>query len=762
MNFNTSPIAFFPSRAAQIWRAWFAQRKICVICGDDILPFYIIDSGQAPAAGELYDANTDTKVADITLSPYLLDHTITVDGVSQHIWIYQGDTAGVFGYTTPGYYYLKIGSWYSDVFRIGALASEYTEISWQFFDDIITADGTPISKHIKYKQIFETPLWHPTYNVEEEGKTNNGIFFAMSQTTKKTSGFNAIVNESQLDCLNLTRMADNITIRACLNGTTKTLQTNQFEISSKWQSDDVASIECQFDLFSIIRKYQQTNVEPEPLPIPIPPPPPTNYYLKGKTQSGVSSIKLNINGTVQTISVANGEFTYGYDTPISTLRTSVDSGNSNPDTPLQNCDKITELDLSESDGFGTSTSVVLNSLTNCTTINFGACTFAAVTSIKKMFDSDKKLTAVNMPSATFANVTQGSLMFADCESLTIVSMPNALLKFGAYGMFTGCTNLASIDLRACTFEDETSTGVMFCKCKKIGQSTFRFDAATFASVTDCGKMFDNATIANSVTSFASLFPVWAAQPTNAQNMFNKAKVGSSFNLSALDTSACTNLSGFLSNVTGYFVISAIDMSAATDLSHCFDGTAFDVYWLPWLASQTFAAAEDVSYMFRNSIKNTTQAAAFTAATFANVTNATGMFERCNEQKEIDLSAATFASLTTATNMFANCTILETLDLSAATFASVTNVAGLFSGCSKLKTLTLPNSSTMPISFGLAQSSELSVSSFANISNWVADKTGLSQQTLTVNATAKNEWSSQHYAQYTIASARMISKNWEVQ
>lgn len=204
------------------------------------------------------------------------------------------------------------------------------------------------------------------------------------------------------------------------------------------------------------------------------------------------------------------------------------------------------------------------------------------------------------------------------------------------------------------------------------------------------------------------------------------------------------------------------MSAATDLSHCFDGTAFDVYWLPWLASQTFAAAEDVSYMFRNSIKNTTQAAAFTAATFANVTNATGMFERCNEQKEIDLSAATFASLTTATNMFANCTILETLDLSAATFASVTNVAGLFSGCSKLKTLTLPNSSTMPISFGLAQSSELSVSSFANISNWVADKTGLSQQTLTVNATAKNEWSSQHYAQYTIASARMISKNWEVQ
>ena len=761
MNFNTSPIAFFPSRAAQIWRAWFAQRKISVICGNDLLPFYIIDNGNAPAGGELYDPNTDMKVADIDFAGHLLDHDITVDGQSAHIWIYQGEMDGVFGRTNPGYYYLKIGNWYSDVFRIGDLSSEYTEINWQFFDDIITADGTPISKHIKYRQIFETPLWHPEYNIEEEGKTNNGIFYAMQQTTKKTSGFNAIVNESQIDCLNLTRMADNITVKACLNGTVKTMQTNQFEISSKWESDDVASIECKFDLFAIIRKYQQSNVEPEPLPLPTPPTPPTNYYLKGKTQSGVSSIKLNINGTVQTISVANGEFTYGYDTPISTLRTSVDSGNSSPDTPLQSCDKITELDLSESDGFGTATSVVLNSLTNCTTIIFGACTFAAVTSIKKMFDSDKKLTAVNMPSATFASVTQGSLMFADCELLASVSMPNALLKLGAYGMFTGCTNLASIDMRACTFEDETSTGVMFCECKKIGQSTFRFDAATFASVVDCAKMFDNATIANSVTSFATLFPLWAAQPTNAQKMFHKSKVGT-FDLSALDTSACTNLSGFLSNVTGYYVINAIDMSAATDLSYCFDGTAFDVYWLPWLASQTFAAAEDVSYMFRNSIKNSAQAAAFTAATFASVTDATGMFEGCNEQKEIDLSAATFASLTNASNMFYGCTLLETLDMSAATFANVTTASGMFYNCTNLQSVSVPASATMPVSFGLAQSADLTIQSFSAFSNWVADKSGQESPTATFNSTARQNWSANSYVAWTLARTRFITKNWTLQ
>lgn len=760
MNFNVSPIAFYTSKAAQPWRAWFYQRKVAVVVGENLPPFVINDtSTTAPDTVEIYNAYDDTLAATRTGVSDILAHTSTVDGQSVNSWIYQGTSAGIFGFTAAGFYYLKIGSYYSDVIKFGEIVCDYVQMRWQTFDDIITVDGTLLSKYVEHKLIFETDLWHPSYEVKEEGKENNGIYYQTSRTLTKKCGFSAIVNEAELDSLYSIGNGDKVTIEARQNGVVKSYETNQIEIKDTWQSDDVASVNVEFDLFNIIRKYQKNENAPAPLPIPTPPPTPSNYYLKGKTQSGVSSIKLNINGTTQTIAVTNGEFVFGYDTPISTLRTSVDSGDSNPDTAMQNCDKITELDLSESDGFGTATSVVLNSLANCTTINFGACTFASVTTIKKMFNSDKKLTAVNMPSTTFASVTQGSLMFADCVALTSVSMPNAVLKVGAYGMFTGCANLASIDLRSCTFEDETTTGVMFCECKKIGQSTFRFDAATFASVTDCARMFDSATIANSVTSFADLFPIWAAQPTNAQRMFNEAKVNN-FNLAVLDVSACTNLSGFLAKSTGYFGISTLDMSAATDLSYCFDNKAFDVYWLPWLAAQTFAAAVDTSFMFRNSIKNSTQAAAFTAATFANVTNATSMFEGCNEQKEIDLPAATFASLTTATNMFANCTILETLDLSAATFANVTEAAGLFSACTKLATLSLPNSSTMPISFGLAQSAELSVSSFLNISNWVADKTGQTQQILTVNATALADWMPR--PQYTIASARMISKNWTVQ
>ena len=763
MNFNVSPIAFYTSKAAQPWRAWFYQRKVAVVVGENLPPFVINDtSTTAPDTVEIYNAYDDTLAATRTGVSDILAHTSTVDGQSVNSWIYQGTSAGIFGFTTAGYYYLKIGSYYSDVIKFGEIVGDYVQMRWQTFDDIITVDGTLLSKYVEHKLIFETDLWHPSYEVKEEGKENNGIYYQTSRTLTKKCGFSAIVNEAELDSLYSIGNGDKVTIEARQNGVVKSYETNQIEVKDTWQSDDVASVNVEFDLFNIIRKYQKSENAPAPLPIPTPPPTPSNYYLKGKTQSGVSSIKLNINGTMQTIAVTNGEFVFGYDAPISTLRTSVDSGDSNPDTALQNCDKITELDLSECDGFGTATSIVLNSLANCTTINFGACTFAALTTIKKMFDSDKKLAAVNMPSATFASVTQGSLMFADCEALTSVSIPNATMKFGAYGMFTGCKNLASIDLQACTFEDETSTGVMFYNCKKIGTSTFRFDAATFASVTDCAYMFDSAMI-NGKSTFLQLFPNWAAEPTNCEGMFRGANTDIVMNL-AFDVSQCTNMRWFLKNTTRRFEITTLDMSAATDLESCFEGHVLagaDTY--TWLASQTFAAATNTKAMFKSSFDSHLYDPTFTAATFALVTDAERMFEGCTSEK-IDLQNSTFAALETATNMFSGCSDLENVDLSAAEFASVTDASGMFNGCSKLKTLSVPSTAKMAVNFGLAQSSQLLVASFDNIAVWAKDLSGLSGKTITLNATAVAGWQSVPAQNLVYAAAKSLleSKNWTVQ
>ena len=758
MNFNTSPIAFFPSRAAQIWRTWFAQRKISVICGPDLLPFYIIDNGNAPSAGELYDPNTDIKVADVDFQNHLLDHDISVEGQTRHIWIYQGEMAGVFGNTNPGYYYLKIGSWYSDVFRIGDLSKEYTEINWQFYDDIITADGTPISKHIKYKQIFETPLWHPEYGVEEEGKTNNGIFYATQQTTKKTSGFSAIVNESQLDCLNLTRMADNIIIKASLNGTTKTLQTNQFEISSKWQSDDVASIECQFDLFSIIRKYQQSNVEPEPLPIPTPPPTPANYYIKGTVETGTNTIRLSIDGTTTAITCTNGEFEFGYDNILTSLSTVDNGGN-----PLQNVDKIKTLNLADSDGLNNATKVILSDMPNCTSINFGTCTFASVTDITEMFARDSKLTSVSIPDGTFAAVADGELTFEDCAELTSISIPLATFAHGAFGMFLGCAKLATINLPLATFANDTSIGKMFSGCKKL--ATLDFSSATFASATTANFMFENATgIFNNISEeteiiFSDLFPADASQIQSAQGMFYGA-IAKVIDLRTMDLSALTNAAEMFHNsIVAELKANVGQFDTITSASSMFNGCiGLNNNTLTLLAGETFAAVTDATNMFANA-DSSTHELNLTNATFANLTNATSMFAN-SLFTSISIPTATFASVTTANQMFYNCQSATEIELTSATFAAVTSASNIFYNLKSVVDIDVPASATWPLSFSLSQSTSLALSTFTKIAIWCKDLSGDTGATITLANGLS--WKTMSNPMYVTAVGILSGKNWTVQ
>ena len=656
MNFNTSPIAFFPSRAAQIWRAWFAQRKISVICGNDLLPFYIIDNGNAPTGGELYDPNTDTKVDDIDFAGHLLDHDITVDGQSAHIWIYQGEMAGVFGRTNPGYYYLKIGNWYSDVFRIGALSSEYTEINWQFYDDIITADGTPISKHIKYRQIFETPLWHPEYNIEEEGKTNNGIFYAMQQTTKKTSGFNAIVNESQIDCLNLTRMADNITVKACLNGTVKTMQTNQFEISSKWESDDVASIECKFDLFAIIRKYQQSNVEPEPLPITPPEPPVTDYYISGTVNPSANNVTITLNGTPQTFPVYSGGLLISYNTPLSG-ECAFDDGN------------ILTLDFTRSCGLGSVTKCKING-SNINSVNLSRVTFAALTETAQMFENTN-ISTLSIPDATFASVTgSAERMFRNCNQLKTINIAQNIPANNYNAMFENCAVLQSVNMPNQTFAGATDFSRMFASAKVDG--TFTFSAsATLSSATNCAGMFAGS---KGNINIKNIFANAAIAPTK---IYDTATIGGLFdgsnattiNVDGFDFSGVVNFARAFANCANLTTISNFDdscLNSATVVQEMFSSTPkLNIGNI--LTTATFAAATNANGLFMNGGTNIV----LPNAVFGNVTNARQMFYG-SKATNIELPVATFAAFASSDidNWFGACDNLTTVKMQSATLAAL--------------------------------------------------------------------------------------------
>ena len=770
MNFNVSSIAFYPSRAAQAWRSAYYQRKISVVVGENLPPFLINDApNTAPTTVEIYNADTDTLESTRTDILDILVHTSTVDGRSVTSWIYQGTSAGIFGFTKAGYYYLKIGSYYSDVIKFGAIAGDYVKLNWQYYDDIITVDGSLISKYVEYQQIFETILWHPSYNVTEEGKENNGIFYATQQTTKKTCGFSAIVNEAQVDTLNLTRMADTVQIEARTNGVIKTFNTNTFEIKSKWESDEVASIDCEFDLFNIIRKYQISNEKPEPLPIPTPPPPPSNYIIRGKATA--NSVHLKINGTDTALPVTNGEFYYSYDTPLQNISTYNNASTFDAPTlakRLAGVETITELDCSQSCGFVSAALVSFYGMENCKKADFTNCTFASAENINGFLENAELLTDLKLPDATFANVKMCRMMFLGCKEITNISIPNAAITniqgpldgttiSGYACLFSYCKKLKTINMPLCTFENCTNGGAMFEMCEAL--NTITMTAATFGSAANFDGMFAFAHYAGGSFSWGSVFPACTAQPTSVESIFYGAKI-ESVDLSALDASALTSMSwAFYDSNLHTLTMNASQFANVTNYERCFAECDIDATTNTLLSSIDFAAATNTRQMFAGLGRY--QASGninLAAATFASVTNAESMFEGC-KVTSIQMPLATFVSVTNANKMFYNSATPTEINMPSATFDVVTSANNIFLGCTNLTYLKVPDSSTWPLNFSLAHSASLTVTYFVAVSKWVKNYSGGTAHSVTFNASAKSDWRIKHAGAYMQGKVNFTTKNW---
>ena len=687
MNFNVSSIAFYPSRAAQAWRSAYYQRKISVVVGENLPPFLINDApNTAPTTVEIYNADTDTLESTRTDILDILVHTSTVDGRSVTSWIYQGTSAGIFGFTKAGYYYLKIGSYYSDVIKFGVIAGDYVKLNWQYYDDIITVDGSLISKYVEYQQIFETILWHPSYNVTEEGKENNGIFYATQQTTKKTCGFSAIVNEAQVDTLNLTRMADTVQIEARTNGVIKMFNTNTFEIKSKWESDEVASIECEFDLFNIIRKYQISNEKPEPLPVPVPPPPPSLYVWTGTVESGTSSFSLKYGGTTYTIPCTNGQFTISYDTPFS-----------GKVEFLTNKNKIKTLDFSQGDDLSSVTELSFNGMTSLESIDFTGVTFDGLTTAENMF-AHTNIRNIALPDATFANCTNANSMFYVTENTDSIVMPNATFASvtNATYMFCACwADLISAPLA--TFDIITDGTAMFSEVKMSG---INMPLATFENVTNGTKMFSHNSVSNrhaQGTFNGSTFPsADFSSITNGTNMFANYK--GSVDLTSVDLSGITNATSMFEGAELTHTQITPTLNGVTNANKMFKNCTIVTEvgeLIPFPDTVTFADVTNCEEMFSGHNGGFPR-----SATFASATNVFKMFEAIGGTS-ISLLEATFASCTSANKLFYNCADLTQIMMPKCTFASLTNAQynEPFQYCNKLERIMLAEGGTMGLDSG---------------------------------------------------------------
>jgi hypothetical protein len=756
MNFNISPIAFYPSRAAQPWRAWFYQRKIAVSTGENLLPFVINDTPlTAPNKVEIYNAYDDTLAATINDVRDILAHTSTVDGQSVNSWIYQGTSNGIFGYTQAGYYYLKIGNYYSDVIKFGEIVYDYVKITSQFFDDLITPKGTLISKYVVYQQIFETDLWKPTYSYTEEGKENNGIFYPTQQTIKKMSGFSVLANEAQIDCLWLAREADSVQIEARRNGVVYigNADTNTLEIKSDWQSDDVAAVECQFDIFDIIRKYQISNEKPEPLPIPTPPTPPvSNYYIKGTANA--NTIVLKINNQNVNVPVVNGAFTYGYDTKLTNF--------------AANDSAITTLQFNESCLLGEALSFSLTNCTNLQSANFAGCTMAKSVSASRMFSNCKALTSVSMPAATFvANLNVScAQMFDGCENLTSVTMPLAKLDGATNAMFKDCIRLTTINMPQAKFDAGTTAEEMFRNCRSLTPQGITLTSATFENTTNWHSAFWSC---RSLVNFnlSTILPSFvSAEINDISNMLTGARC-ESIDISAMDLSHCTTMNAaFMGNICeNGLAFDKTNTGNVTEFWQAFYGMSETA--MSYLIDADMDSATDIggAFMQRETSGYEGAESLTLNQTFASVINARDAFSgitggvNSDCLGSISLPNATLEAATDVRNLFANNLYLQTISAPSLNLPSNTNTQGMFANLPELVTVTIGVAATLKQSISFAQSPKLSETSINNIVNWLADLSGLTAKTITINSTA---WDNLPSASQTTIAAAISAKNWTLQ
>ena len=443
----------------------------------------------------------------------------------------------------------------------------------------------------------------------------------------------------------------------------------------------------------------------------------------------------------------NGDFEYQYHgKKIYSLR---DFCNSSP--------TIISLDFTDSDG--------LNSLvdgyrafynnTALTSLNFGNATFQNLQNAQSMFNSNDLITTINLHYATFEKVTDASYMFSHFSSgqLTTLDLHNATfdlcINFSNFldgnthlstldissltsasaqictNMFNGCTALTALDLHLATFANVTNGTGMFSSCTSL--VSLNLSSATFASATTMTSWLHGDTALTTINISSATF----ASLTAANNMFSGLSALSSVDLSAATFAVCTTIEGMFN---GCVNITSIDLSSAT-----FSNV---VYAQSFVFNCKKLASIDLS-----------------VATFASVTNAQSMFNQYSNHplQTLSMPEATFASVTNATAMFISDGIV-TLNMPKATFANVTTTSYMFADLKNLTTLNVPTG-TFPISFAFQRTNSgisMTYQAMLNAANWCKDRTGLSAQTLTFNATA---WNNLSAAEQSNIDTILSGKNW---
>ena len=219
---------------------------------------------------------------------------------------------------------------------------------------------------------------------------------------------------------------------------------------------------------------------------------------------------------------------------------------------------------------------------------------------------------------------QGAPWDIYAESIRSVSFSGVIFAPTTYGMFFGCSSLASLDLSGLDTSSVRNMSWMFFGCSSL--ASLDLSGLDTSSVEDIERMFSGC------SSLASLdlTGLDTSSVRNMCEMFHSCSSLASLDLSGLDTSSVESMDGMFSDCSS---LASLDLSGLDTSS--------------------------VEGIYR-------------------------MFSGCSSLASLDLSALDTSSVAYMREMFRGCSSLTSLDLSALDTSSVRNMCEMFRGCSSLR------------------------------------------------------------------------------
>ena len=185
-----------------------------------------------------------------------------------------------------------------------------------------------------------------------------------------------------------------------------------------------------------------------------------------------------------------------------------------------------------------------------------------------------------------------------------------------------------------------------------------------------------------------------ANVTDMSNMFRDCSDLESVDLSGFDTSNVTTMFGMFTNcfVLDDLDLSDFDTSSVENMNYMFG----ECRGLTSLDLSTFdtSSVEEMTYMFSGCASLET----LDVSTWdtRSATDIEGMFENCESLESLDLSSFDTSDVTSMMQLFYGCKALTSLDISSFDTSGVTDMKGMFESCESLETLDLSHFDTSSV------------------------------------------------------------------